>query len=141
MANKPEPDAEAAAVASAVAAATAATAAAEPNAGPLVSVLVCQVWPGRVWQVRLTLPAGASVADALSASGYEQACPGQDPWEHGIGIYGHAARAQDILRDGDRVEIYRPLTFDPMESRRRRAAHRGRKMPVARPQRTPKARR
>jgi len=109
--------------------------------GPSLSILVCQVWPRRVWQVRLMLPAGTSVAQALAASGYDQAFAGQDPWEHGVGIYGHAVRAEDILRDGDRVEIYRPLTFDPMESRRRRAAHRGRKMPVARPQRTPKARR
>ncbi|ALM83127.1 RnfH family protein [Bordetella sp. N] len=106
-----------------------------------LSVQVCQVWPKRVWQVRLTLTAGASVADALAASGYEQAFPGVDPWAHGVGIYGHAVKAEDALRDGDRVEIYRPLTFDPMESRRRRAAHRGRKMPVSRPQRTPKARR
>ncbi|OZI34965.1 hypothetical protein CAL29_16080 [Bordetella genomosp. 10] len=110
-------------------------------AAPMLSILVCQAWPGRVWQARLTLPAGASVAQALAASGYDQAFPGQDPWAHGVGIYGHAVRAQDLLRDGDRIEIYRPLTFDPMESRRRRAAHRGRTMPVARPARTPKARR
>jgi len=108
---------------------------------PSLSILVCQVWPRRVWQVRLMLPAGASVAQALAASGYAQAFAGQDPWQYGVGIYGHAVRAEDILRDGDRVEIYRPLTFDPMESRRRRAAHRGRTMPVARPQRTAKARR
>ncbi|OWT80024.1 hypothetical protein CEY04_00915 [Achromobacter sp. HZ28] len=156
MANKPEqgagstgaaaavdaaPTVSAAAQAAAAASATASATSAPAGAAPLVSVVVCQVWPGRVWQARLTLPAGASVADALAASGYEQACPGQDPWQHGVGIYGHAVRAEDVLRNGDRVEIYRPLTFDPMESRRRRAAHRGRKMPVARPQRTPKARR
>ncbi len=110
-------------------------------AASMLSIVVCHAGPQGTWQARLTLPAGASVADALAASGYALAFPGQDPWMHGVGIYGHAVRAEDALRDGDRVEIYRPLTFDPMESRRRRAAHRGRKMPVARPQRTPKAQR
>ncbi|MFC4274211.1 RnfH family protein [Achromobacter aloeverae] len=117
--------------------------ASRPEAGaaaaPMLSVLVCAAWPGRSWQASLTLPPGASVAQALAASGYGEAFPDQDPWAHGVGIHGHAVRADDILRDGDRIEIYRPLTFDPMESRRRRAAHRGRKMPVARPPRTPKA--
>jgi putative ubiquitin-RnfH superfamily antitoxin RatB of RatAB toxin-antitoxin module len=39
-----------------------------------------------------------------------------------IGVYGRRCEADTPLCDGDRVEIYRPLNFDPMESRRRRAA-------------------
>jgi len=72
----------------------------------------------------LTLPAGATVADALAASGYAQAFPGQDPLAGGVGIFGRLASPQDALADGDRVEIYRGLVFDPKESRRRRAEHR-----------------
>jgi putative ubiquitin-RnfH superfamily antitoxin RatB of RatAB toxin-antitoxin module len=41
-----------------------------------------------------------------------------------VGIFGRAAEPQARLADGDRVEIYRGLSFDPKESRRRRAEHR-----------------
>lgn len=40
------------------------------------------------------------------------------------GIYGRLVQVDEALSDGDRVELYRPLHFDPKESRRRRAAHR-----------------
>jgi putative ubiquitin-RnfH superfamily antitoxin RatB of RatAB toxin-antitoxin module len=39
-------------------------------------------------------------------------------------VYGRACAPDHVLQDGDRLEIYRPLDFDPQESRRRRAAHR-----------------
>jgi len=38
-----------------------------------------------------------------------------------IGIYARKAAPDQVLEDGDRVELYRPLTLDPMEARRRRA--------------------
>src|SRR3546814_10501406 len=41
-----------------------------------------------------------------------------------VGVYGQECTLDRVLTDGDRVEIYRPLVFDPMESRRRRALHR-----------------
>jgi putative ubiquitin-RnfH superfamily antitoxin RatB of RatAB toxin-antitoxin module len=39
-------------------------------------------------------------------------------------VYGERCDARRVLREDDRVELYRPLVFDPLESRRRRAAHR-----------------
>jgi putative ubiquitin-RnfH superfamily antitoxin RatB of RatAB toxin-antitoxin module len=63
------------------------------------------------------LPAGSTVEDAASASGLA--------WDEGrLGIYGKAVPPGTILRDGDRVEIYRPLVADPKELRRSRAAAR-----------------
>ena len=41
-----------------------------------------------------------------------------------MGVFGRAVRPDTALNDGDRLEIYRGLTFDPKESRRRRAEHR-----------------
>lgn len=76
-----------------------------------------------VWQRALALPAGATVAQALAASGWSADFPGQDPWRFGVGVYGRRVEASAVLSDHDRVEIYRALDFDPMESRRRRAAH------------------
>lgn len=109
------------------------------DAAPTLSIVVCHARPHDAWESQVCLPAGACVADAIAASGYAAAFAGADPWASGVGVFGHAVQPGYLLRQGDRVEIYRALAFDPMESRRRRAAHRARKMPVARPQRTPKA--
>jgi putative ubiquitin-RnfH superfamily antitoxin RatB of RatAB toxin-antitoxin module len=60
----------------------------------------------------LNLPAGATVRDALAASGLEA---------HACGIFGKRVALDRKLAEGDRVEIYRPLAIDPKEARRRRA--------------------
>ena len=66
----------------------------------------------------LNLPAGATVRDALAASGFEG---------HAFGIFGERVALDHRLADGDRVEIYRPLAMDPKEARRRRALNRKKK--------------
>ena len=65
---------------------------------------------------RVVLPQGSTVEDALAASDLAQ-----EP-RQGVGIYGKAVSEKTILRDGDRVEIYRPLRADPKDLRRLRAA-------------------
>ncbi|AZY52489.1 RnfH family protein [Bordetella avium] len=87
-------------------------------------VTVCFARQDEAWLRELLLPVGATVADALAASGFAQLFPGIDVWQAGVGIYGQRREAHTLLADGDRVEIYRALTFDPKESRRRRVAHR-----------------
>ena len=74
--------------------------------------------------VSVQLPAGATVRDALAASGIAMRHPDADL--RTAGIYGKRVRADAQLADGDRVEIYRPLLLDPKERRRRRAAKRQR---------------
>lgn len=91
-----------------------------------IQVLVCYAEPRRAREWAVELPAGATVADALAASGYGHAFPGQDPFTSGVGVFGVRRGPEHLLTDGDRVEIYRPLVFDPKESRRRRAAHKAR---------------
>ncbi len=75
--------------------------------------------PRQVQSARLSLPAGSTVADALRASGWLE--------EHGLaleslrcGVWGKVQPLDRPLRDGDRVELYRPLTVDPKEARRLR---------------------
>ena len=87
-------------------------------------VTVCYALPRQVWLKSLRLPKPATVAQALEASGFAQAFPDLDPWRQGIGIFGQLRAADAALADGDRIEIYRSLTFDPKESRARRAEHR-----------------
>lgn len=74
----------------------------------------------RQWLIRLQLPAGSTVNDAVLASGLLQLAALTPPLD--TGIYGKRVAADTCLCQGDRVEIYRNLNFDPMESRRRRAA-------------------
>ncbi|WP_254926110.1 RnfH family protein [Bordetella genomosp. 11] len=105
----------------------------------MLTVWVYYAHPRQAWSRRLQLPAGATVGDAVAACGFAQAFPDIDPWATGVGVFGRIVPASRPLVDGDRVEIYRALVFDPMDSRRRRAAHRARKSFAARPPRTPKA--
>lgn len=86
-----------------------------------VEVVYCAS-PGRTDRVELRLPAGATLADALQASGLLQ--------RHALaaqgltaGIWGHVQAPGRALRDHDRVEIYRPLQVDPKEARRQRYRH------------------
>jgi len=78
-------------------------------------VEVIRAWPRRHESVLLDLPDGATVADALKASGFDQAGVGA------CAVFGERATADDLLREGDRVELLRPLQADPKEARRRRA--------------------
>ena len=75
-----------------------------------------------VCEVALDLPATATVLDAVNASGLLTRFPALDVSQAGVGVWGHPAKPEQLLRDGDRVEIYRPLLADPKEVRRRRAA-------------------
>jgi putative ubiquitin-RnfH superfamily antitoxin RatB of RatAB toxin-antitoxin module len=64
--------------------------------------------------VSLQLPAGATLRDAIRASGFRF---DNQP----VGVFGKRAALDTPLKPGDRVEIYRPLAVDPKEARRRRA--------------------
>ncbi len=75
--------------------------------------------PRQVRWATLELPAGSCVADALNASGWLSL--------HGLtldklrcGVWGRPQPLDHILRDGDRIELYRPLRVDPKEARRLR---------------------
>lgn len=74
----------------------------------------------RVVDVRaLLLPAGSTVADALRASGLMQR-HGLDEGSLRLGVWCRPKEPSTLLRDQDRVEIYRPLKVDPKEARRQR---------------------
>ncbi|OAX85913.1 RnfH family protein [Xanthomonas nasturtii] len=77
---------------------------------------VVLAWPDRHQSVQLKLPDCATVAEAVAASGLALQ---QAPAAHAV--HGLIARADQRLRDGDRVELLRPLLLDPKEARRRRA--------------------
>ena len=92
--------------------------------GAALRVQVCHALRDSVWERDLALAPGATVGQALAASGFARQFPGVDAWAQGVGIYGKRVAPGTVLADGDRVEIYRALSFDPKESRRRRVEHR-----------------
>jgi putative ubiquitin-RnfH superfamily antitoxin RatB of RatAB toxin-antitoxin module len=88
----------------------------------LLSVEVCYALPGRAELVRIRLPAGSTLQQALEASGLLAKYPEIDIRKNKFGIYAKLSKPDAVLRDRDRVEIYRPLIADPKEVRKQRAA-------------------
>jgi len=88
------------------------------------TVKVEVVFAGRQSVIRrsLQLEIGATVAEAIRVSGLAAQIEGFD--EMRVGIFSRLVEGATVLRDGDRVEIYRPLRIDPKEARRRRAGRR-----------------
>ena len=86
-----------------------------------IKIDVVLALPGRQQMRRILLPEGSTVEDAIRVSGLSEGIPGFDPAR--VGIYGKLVPGDTILRDRDRVEIYRPLRADPKEIRRMRAAN------------------
>ena len=84
----------------------------------MIRVEVVLAWPRRHHARRVALPVGATVAQAVAASGFDDAtlaCVA------GMAIHGERVSAGTPVRDGDRVELLRPLRADPKEARRKRA--------------------
>lgn len=71
-------------------------------------------------------PPDATIERVIRDSGILTRFPEIDVAHHAVGIYGVRASLRDPVRDGDRIEIYRPLHVDPKEARRRRAARKKR---------------
>lgn len=88
--------------------------------------------PGQQRIVRLRLPPGATVIDAIRASGLLEDYPEIDLRKNKVGVYGRLVALDTPLRDQDRVEIYRGLVADAKAMRRARAQERrGRKKGVS----------
>ena len=71
--------------------------------------------------LKQSVPAGTTVAEAIQASGIQQKYPEIDLATNKLGIFGKLTKADAVLREKDRIEIYRPLIADPKEVRRKRA--------------------
>ena len=88
-----------------------------------IHVQVCHPLPNEPRLRELTMAEGSTVRDAVLASGL---LPEFDAERHPVGIFGKKKAPDTPLREGDRVEIYRPLLADPKDARRRRAVKQAR---------------
>ncbi len=78
-----------------------------------------------VKEVNLELPAPCSVLQALQESGLLARYPEIDNLHTVVGVWGRKAPLDQLLRDQDRVEVYRSLRVDPKVARRERFARQG----------------
>ena len=70
----------------------------------------------------VTVDSGTTVAAAIAESGIADRFPEHELDSLAVGIWGRVVAREQVLADGDRIEIYRPLDIDPREARRRLAA-------------------
>jgi len=61
----------------------------------------------------IELPDGATIKDAIERSGILKQFPEIDLEQQKVGVFGKVSKLDAVLNDGDRVEIYRPITCDP----------------------------
>ena len=82
---------------------------------------------GQVQVLKLTLPAGSTVGDAIRLAGWELATLAAADGTLRLGVWGRRCALDQPLRDRDRVELYRDLLIEPVESRRRRQRAQGKR--------------
>jgi len=77
----------------------------------------------------LHVPVGTTLGEAIALSGMLKRYPDINLLKNKVGVFGKVRELDYVLKQGDRVEIYRPLIADPKEARRRRAAEAKKKGP------------
>ena len=110
-------------------ASAATAAAAQPVASMAVELALCHL-PGQCELVTLTVPAGASAADALRAAGLAQRMSPALLDSLSLSLWGRACALDQPLAHGDRLALTRALLVDPKEARRQRYQRDGVRKPV-----------
>jgi putative ubiquitin-RnfH superfamily antitoxin RatB of RatAB toxin-antitoxin module len=85
-----------------------------------IHVQVCYATATQEVLRELVVAAGTTIEQAIAQSGVLSEIPGLDLALHPVGLYGKKKPLDTVLREHDRIEIYRPLVADPKDSRRRR---------------------
>ena len=87
-----------------------------------INIEIAYAFPDRYYLKSFKVDEGTMIQTAILQSGILQQFTEIDLRENKVGIYSRPAKLTDQLKDGDRIEIYRPLLADPKEIRRKRAA-------------------
>lgn len=77
--------------------------------------------PNKQVLLKVVIDPQQAVEQAITASGILRRFPEINLSENKVGIWNRTCKLNDVLREGDRIEIYRPLIADPKEVRRLRA--------------------
>ncbi len=81
--------------------------------------------PRQVWEREAQLPEGATALETLRASGFYDAFPLLEGQVLSLSVWGRVSGPSKALRDGDRLEVLRPLKVDPKVARRERFQKQG----------------
>lgn len=88
---------------------------------PEISVEVVYALPEKQYQLYVKVEQGTTVEQAIHKSGLLELRREIDLTSNKVGIYSRPVKLDDVINEGDRIEIYRPLIADPKELRRQRA--------------------
>jgi putative ubiquitin-RnfH superfamily antitoxin RatB of RatAB toxin-antitoxin module len=86
-----------------------------------ILVEVAYAKPDKQVILPLQVKPGTQLIEAVKLSGILEQFPEIDLEKSKLGIFSKVCKPDTVLREKDRVEIYRPLIADPKESRRKRA--------------------
>lgn len=78
----------------------------------------------RIHLLSLKACKGTTVREVIRQSGILGSCPELELEQCRVGVFNKVCSLSDLVSDGDRIEIYRPLRADPKEARRQRVARR-----------------
>jgi hypothetical protein len=87
-----------------------------------MNIGVCYAEADRQLWMRMEIPDGSSVKEAIERSGILKRFPEIDLETQKVGIYGKLVKLDAPIKEGDRIEIYRPIVADPKTVRRREIA-------------------
>lgn len=93
----------------------------EQKINDMIKIEVLYALPHEQTLLTVDVPQGITLADAVKISGILEKYPEIDLATNKVGLFGKLSKQDVVLRDKDRVEIYRPLIADPKEVRRKRA--------------------
>jgi uncharacterized protein len=90
----------------------------------MIKVEVAYATPEKQIIVVVDVAEGCTIKEAALKSGLEQEFPGLDIAAAPMGLFGRkvAQPEKELVKEGDRIEIYRPLLIDPKQARLNRAA-------------------
>lgn len=93
----------------------------------MINIQIAYALPQQQHVLKLQVAVNTTAEQALQQSGWLDKFPELNLSENKLGIFGKVVPNKTVLRDGDRLEIYRPLLADPKEVRKRRAAEAAKK--------------
>ncbi|ENN99197.1 MULTISPECIES: RnfH family protein [Pseudoalteromonas] len=87
----------------------------------MISVEIVFALPTKATTLTVEVAQGTTAEQAVIQSGIIEKCPEIDPTALTLGVWNRTVKEHYELKDGDRIEIYRPLIADPKDARRKRA--------------------
>ena len=86
-----------------------------------IRLLIAYALPGQQQEIAVEVPAGSTLQQGLALHARQIAAWLDGEPATATGVWGKVRPSHYVLREGDRIEIYRALKADPKQARRTRA--------------------